>query len=99
MFYMWLNASENSAGDLQFPNINVAQGVLECLGKLNLQRENIVDSKNLVNILEYYADKKNKDIHPIAKKLASDLKRKWDLQLMGQINYDSDEADRAFSNF
>lgn len=86
-FALWIDVSE----DGQPPNINLLQGVIECLDSLNIDEDNIRDSR-IFDVIEMYAEGKDIPVNPVAQRIALKLKDKWDRQLQrGAIYADADE--------
>ena len=82
----WLDTMEDGT----YPNINLVQGLLECLDRLNISNEILKDSDILKVIKQYKADTE-KGVSPIARRLAIQLNDRWDRQIQGGAAYDEEE--------
>jgi hypothetical protein len=85
----WIDFSE----DGQPPNINLLQGVIECLDSMSIDEDSIRDS-SILDVITVYADSKNPVVNPVAQRIALKLKDKWDRQLQrGAIYADPEEEE------
>ena len=82
----WLDTMEDGT----YPNINLVQGLLECLDRLNISNEILKDSDILKVIKQYKADTE-KGVSPIARRLAVQLNDRWDRQIQGGAAYNEEE--------
>ena len=88
-FAQWIDFSD----DRQPPNINLLQGVIECLDGLSIDEDMIRDS-TIFDVITVYADPKNTQVNPVAQRIALKLRDKWDRQLQrGAIYADPEEDD------
>lgn len=70
--------------DKTFPNMNLVQGLLECMSDLNVNDLNIENS-HILDVLEYYIDAKS--LSPDIIKLVMSIKNKWERKLHGTTTY------------
>jgi hypothetical protein len=72
--------------DGTYPNINLQQGILDCINSLQIHYEHI-DQSHLYKAIEAYAEEDM--LQPQIRKLAQSIKDKWQRILQGNIEYDS----------
>jgi len=87
-FAQWIDFSD----DRQPPNINLLQGVIECLDSLSIDEDMIRDS-TILDVIKVYSDLKNTQVNPVAQRIALKLKDKWDRQLQRGAIYADPEED------
>lgn len=85
MFAYWLDPIDVD-GEKRYPNINIVEGVLQYLKNLQFDGEELRDSQ-IYKVVDFYSESANREINPIARKLAQEIINKWNL---GNIGYNED---------